>query len=192
MRVGQLVKLSDTFSVNFDAKNGTALFTAQAEEEVLQVVELLGRGSDGFSYARVYCPEQQDTFDVATPYLVPNSFIDNEEAIHLYKWPILPIVTVHVEVKCTDRQAILPVLPEPQLFPVSDLEKLPYYKAVGASVSPSECEDVECEGEEWAEEVDGTNIVTRKTSGYSLRRGIIEALAVIAVVAIVYFVVTNF
>lgn len=187
MRVGQLVQLSDTFSVNFDAENGTALFTAQTEEEVLQVVEFLGRGSDGFSYARVYCPEQQATFDVVTSYLVPNSFVDNEEALHLYKWPILPVVMAHVEVKCTDRQAILPVLPEPQLFPVSELEKLPYYKDVGASLPPAECED-----EEWAEEVDGTNIVTRKTSGYSLRRGIIEALAVIAVVAIAYFVVTNF
>lgn len=184
MRVGQLVQLGETFSVDFDAENGTALFSAQNEEEVLQVVELLGMHGNVL-YTRVYSPEQQVTFDVPAGYLEPNTFVDNEEALHLYEWPLLPIVTAHVEVKCTDRQAVLPVLPEPRLFPFSAIEKLPYYKAEGASVSPAECEDEEWKDFHQPSALQAAPVYTRK-------RALLEAAMVIAAAALAFLFISNF
>ena len=179
MRVGQLVQISAEATTDYDAENGTVRFIAQTEEEVLQIIALIKHADNRNLNARVYSPEQRVTFDVPCYDLVPNSFIDNEEALTHYEWPLLPIITVGVEVKCTDRQVILPVLPEPRLLPASELNMLPYYTDEGASTPPAESDT------EYDEE--GSSAITRIPRPYTMARGAVEAISVIAIAVAVYF-----
>lgn len=179
MRVGQLVQISAEATTDYDAENGSVRFIAQTEEEVLQIIALINHADNRHLNARVYSPEQRVTFDVPCYDLVPNSFIDNEEALTYYEWPLLPIITVDVEVKCTDRQVILPVLPEPRLLPASELNMLPYYTDEGASTPPAESDT------EYDEE--GSSAITRIPRPYTMARGAVEAISVIAIAVAVYF-----
>lgn len=180
MRVGQLVQISAESVVDYESESGSVRFIAQSEEEVLQIISLIHYNDSNILGARVYSPEQQVTFDVPVHDLDPNTFVDNEEALTMYKWPLLPILMVDVEVKCTDRTAILPVLPEPKLFPASELDNMPYYKDEGASTEPA------IAGEDEFDE-EGCGAIVKIHRPYTFVRAALEAISVICIAVAAYF-----
>lgn len=178
MRVGQLVQIVEDCPINYDAENGAVIMTARDTEEVLQIISFR---QEKDVTARVYSPEQYVTFDIPVRYLKANEFVSNEDALQLYIWPLQPFVTVSLVVKPTDRQAILPLLPEPRMLPAPDIDKLPYYQEAGAALPFAE-DDQECE--------EKMNEAPHRA--YTRKRAVLEALAVIVIAVAVYLIVSNF